>query len=129
EPLAAGVARPVEQLTVEGDGDRAAGVDSRCGDGAEAREGLRELEARQPDAVAGLPAVDRDEDDPTVRELPHAGPRVALADLVVCEVLERAEHRLAVPNQHRPTAERGGDAGPGGLQDQARGQRRPDRRL
>ena len=44
-------------------------------DGAEPDERLRELEVRQPGAVAGLPPVDGDEDDPPVAELADPCPR------------------------------------------------------
>ena len=92
-------------------------------------ERLRELEARQAGAVAGLAAVDGDEDHAPVRELADAGARVALADLVVREVLDGAEDRLAPAHEQRAASERGRHARPGGLQDEPRRDRRPDRRL
>ena len=62
-PLAARVGGPVQELSVEGHRRRAAGVEGARGHGAEPDHRLRELEVREAGAVAGLAAVDGDEDE------------------------------------------------------------------
>src|SRR5207253_8183341 len=61
---------------------------------------------RQTGAVAGLIAVDCDEQDPAVGCLPDPRAWAAVRKLVGGEVLERAEHGLAVANDDRATPDR-----------------------
>ena len=82
---------PVEQRPVEGHRRRAAAVERHAGDGAEPHERLGQLEVRHPDRVAGLAAVDGDEDDPPVRELADGAARRPRRQLARREQLAGAE--------------------------------------
>ncbi len=98
-----------QQVSVEGHAARRAAGERSAVDDAEPDERLRELEVRQ--ARAGKPAVDRDEDDAAVRALPDGGARLAQGEVGDRDRLARLDHRLAVPDEERPAADRRGDAG------------------
>ena len=112
DPPLGPVRGPVEELAVERHRRRAAAVERHPGDRPEADERLRELEVREPDAVAGLPAVDGDEDDPAVAELADGAARCPRAELAGREHLARAEDRRAALDDLRPAADRPDHVGP-----------------
>ena len=103
---------PVQELAVERHRRRAAAVERHPGDRAEPDERLGELPVREPDAVAGLPPVDRDEEDPAVAELADRAARRPRAELLRREHLACAEDRGPVPDDLRAAADRPDHVGP-----------------
>src|SRR4029079_8183790 len=90
---------PVQEPAVERHRRRAAAVERHPGDRAEQDERLGELPVREPDAVAGLPPVDRDEQDPAVAELADRAARRPRPELLRREDLACAKDRGPVMNE------------------------------
>ncbi len=111
--------RGVEQLPVEGHRRRAAAVEGGAGDHAEPYQRERELEVRHAARVAAAAAVDHDEHDPPVGELPNGGTWLGERELAGNERLAGVEHRLAGADERGPAPDGIDDAGPVGLEHEA----------
>src|SRR4029077_16341963 len=97
--LAAGIRRPVEELTVECHRRRIARLEAGAPTAREPDELLRELVVRQTDAVADTRSVDGDEHDRTVAALADRRASRPGGHHRRGKILEGAEDGLALPHE------------------------------
>ena len=120
-PLSLRIRRPVQHVSVERHGGRAAGVERKARHAAVPNQGLREVPVGDPDAPATLASVDGEHDDRAIGPLADRRARIASMELGPRQRLPGVEDRTAVLHQGGPGAHGVGDGRP------VVGERDPDR--